>query len=126
VRGGDGFIDDVGITALHDRARDQPRRRVLGVQGHHTPGDAIEAAFHAPDAVVHRARAVEGNDDRIDAGGDIGRVTLDQQASGDERDANAQRLQLRAQRPQVAMQQRLSAGQHHALHAQGANRLDMP
>ena len=31
-----------------------------------------------------------------------------------------------AERPQVAMQERLAAGQHHALHVQRADRLDVP
>ena len=92
----------------------------------HALGDAIEPAFDAPDGVMRIAIAIERDHDRVDGGRDVGGMRLDQQPGRDQRDADAKRLELPAQRPEIAMQQRLAAGQHHALHAQRADRVDVP
>ncbi|MEZ5287290.1 MAG: hypothetical protein R2712_21300 [Vicinamibacterales bacterium] len=72
---------------------------------------------------MHVRWAVHRHDHLFDAPRDIGRVHIEQQAGGDERQPHTALSQSIAQPPQVLVQQRLTTGQHHALDAQVPDRV---
>jgi hypothetical protein len=123
--GGNRLLEARDIAALQDRTRDQPRRRILAMQRHYATRDAIEAAPYPANSIVRVAIAIERDHHGIDRRRNVRGVVLDQQPRRHQRDANPQRLQFAAERPQIAMQQRFAAGQHDALHPELANRAEV-
>ena len=126
-----------GDDGLMQRARELPRcttdrainrGTVCSPRNALTPGgDAIEAASQTRRIASWASRStVEGDHDRVRRGRDLGRVLIDEQARGHQRDANAGATAAGSQSAhRVQCQERLAAGQHDALDVKRADRGDM-